>query len=439
MLRELPGPDAAVTDLVFSPDGRRLAVVCGDAPIGIWDPENGTRAAVAHGHTSLVGRAAFSPDSGTLATVSADRMVRLHDAADGRIVARLRGHEQPVSHLAWSPAGDRLVTAGDATIRLWDATADGGPAVIRCGAGRPRSLRFTADGGALVSVTSEGRMDAWDVATASRRPVAGMPVARGATHVLASDRDGGRLLVADGDGVSLRDGRDGAVLASVTLPFGGPKHAAIAPDGAWIAVAGRQGEVVAWHPDSGRMTRLPGHAGSIRALAFRPGHAAEFVTIGNSGRLLHFDAALGTTLREIALGFDMATDIAFSPDGARLALAGRAGRLCVMAIDSADAPLVIGGHDLRANAVAWNPDGTRLVTGSDDRSLRLWDAATGRALVVLEGHGGPVTDVAVSPDGRLVASASVDGTIRLWGRSNAEIDAARRSGDQGEPPGASLR
>lgn len=469
VLRELAGPDAAVTLLAFSADGTRLAVVCGDAPVGVWDPATGNRVAVVHGHKSRVTAAAFSPDGRSLATASADRMVRLHASADGRLIDALRGHDHPVSHLAWSPSGDRLVTSGDATLRLWDASGPGGPAVMRGDGGRLRSLRFTADGAALVAATSTGRIDVWDVATASRRrsctadassaapvaipstvgtgtvvafgttdgtialdtlddrPATLLPPARASIRALEFDRTGDRLLVADAKGgMRLHARAGGSMIASATLPTGGLRRAAIAPNGAAVAAAGDTGHVVVWHPDSDRLATLPGHQDEIRALAFHPGDPARFVTVGMSGRLVLRDAASGSTLCELDLGFDPTAELSFSPAGDRLALMGRSGRLCLVSLDGDAAPRFAVGHDLRINAVAWSPDGSRLVTGADDHTVRVWDAITGTSLVVLEGHDGPVTDVATSPDGRIVASASADGTVRLWGRSNAAIDAARR-------------
>jgi WD40 repeat protein len=67
-----------------------------------------------------------------------------------------------------------------------------------------------------------------------------------------------------------------------------------------------------------------------------------------------------------------------------------------------------------ASRVAVSPDGRRIAGGVSDRTVRLWDASTGQLLDVLRGHADFVLDVAFSPDGARLASASYDKTIRIW-------------------------
>jgi len=396
-------------------------VVCGDAPIGIFDAETGTRMAVLHGHKARVSRVDFAPDGKFVATASADRIVRLHDAADGRTIASLRGHEEPVEHVVWSPAGDRFVTAGADSVRLWDRLSEGGPVVLRTDVGRIRALRFGADGATLAAAGTGGEV--WDVATATRRNA--IPAVPREVRFLAFDPLGHRLLVAGGNGEThLHDAASGGAVASMLLPCGVPRHAALAPDGEWIVAAGTRGPISLWHPRSGRLVTHADDPAEVRAVAFRPGFPHQFVAVGAAGRLVLRDADAGAVIREVDLGIPFATAFACSPDGGRVAVGDRDGRLRLVDL-TAGSSLSVSGHDLRVSAVAWSPDGTRVVTGSEDHTVRVWDAASGAALVVLEGHTGPVLDVAVSPDGRVVASAGADGTIRLWGPSAAAIAAAR--------------
>ncbi|HEY0993111.1 MAG TPA: hypothetical protein VGD80_38925, partial [Kofleriaceae bacterium] len=70
--------------------------------------------------------------------------------------------------------------------------------------------------------------------------------------------------------------------------------------------------------------------------------------------------------------------------------------------------------DYMASRVAMSPDGRRIAAGVSDRTVRLWDAASGQLLDVLRGHSDFVLDVAFSPDGARLASASYDKTIRIW-------------------------
>jgi WD40 repeat protein len=55
--------------------------------------------------------------------------------------------------------------------------------------------------------------------------------------------------------------------------------------------------------------------------------------------------------------------------------------------------------------VAFSPDGGKIATGSRDGSARVWETGTGRELLRVEHHSS-VMGVAFSPNGELIASVS---------------------------------
>ena len=84
------------------------------------------------------------------------------------------------------------------------------------------------------------------------------------------------------------------------------------------------------------------------------------------------------------------------------------------ATQSSRVRFTLSGHGDSLEQVAYNPDGTRLATASRDKTVGIWDPATGRRVLTTPAHGGAVTGVAFSPDGTRLGTASEDGSARLW-------------------------
>ena len=108
------------------------------------------------------------------------------------------------------------------------------------------------------------------------------------------------------------------------------------------------------------------------------------------------------------LGKGWISDIAYSPDGTRLAVASAIG-IWIYDTETFTEVALLTGHTGYVNAVAYSPDPDRkiLISGGADSTVRVWDTDTGELLHTLEDeeNNGRVVDVAFSPDGKMFGSA----------------------------------
>lgn len=128
-------------------------------------------------------------------------------------------------------------------------------------------------------------------------------------------------------------------------------------------------------------------------------------------------AANAAQVRQVTLwGQGIPNEVAFSPDGDRIAVATTWG-LYVYAINAGqvqpDALLAIDPETV-INTLAYSPDGALIATGDTDRQVILWDAVTGEQKQVLQDHENWIRSVAFSPDGMYLVSGSSDAAVRLW-------------------------
>jgi WD40 repeat protein len=70
--------------------------------------------------------------------------------------------------------------------------------------------------------------------------------------------------------------------------------------------------------------------------------------------------------------------------------------------------------------LAFSPDGRRLATINLFGSVRLWDVVTGQEAISLRRAFVQGSSVAFSPDGRFLVGGDLDGNLIIWDAGKAE-------------------
>jgi WD40 repeat protein len=376
-----------------------------------------------HASTDIV----YTPDSQSLVTVQ--REIRIWEVATGRLRREipLAIHNQPnqVSSFALSPDGRTLATGHYQNhVRLWDLQTG---QEMRQLSGSPPPVQAVQPG------------------------VVGFVVYQQPVSSLTFSADGKRVAALGGNGGfgSVWDVATGQEVSQLKAPDGQSVLClAFAPDGATVAggagagpmnmpVPNNQvaGPVCFWSAADGKVVRTWAEVGGrVEGLAFSPDGALLALAVNGvvsvraveSGREVWKATPGGTGLR-----------VRFSPDGkAVAAVGGQPGERSAWVWEAA------GGKEVRhweklaswMLSVAFAPDGRTLAT-ANECCVRLWDIASGHETLPLPGHPTRVGALAVSPDGRTaVSSAYGDRLVRVWdlatGREVRQLEGLKTGSDE---------
>ena len=345
-------------------------------------------------HRAQVRSLAMSRDGAQLATASDDGIIQILDRRSGRHLTLL-GHKARVRHLAFDEGAS--ASANDAGAKhANDAT------------NAKHAGATNAIGGlALLSADGDGLVRRWELPRAPSVLDAGGAV----TSMVASD-DGARLASVSGDGE----------VTAWTLATGGRARlgrvegqlSALALDGE-VAITGTiEGKVTWWRSGAAPVHRaVPGIVKVIRAGDGR-------VAIGTSSGAISLFSSVGDPLGEV-MGHAEGTDaLVWFPGGALLASGGQdrivrmwrvggggPGAAATLAREAELEGLTGDTHFLELT-----PGGDRLFAGDDDGLVLGWRVVDGRAVPasreVLARHGGAVSAMTVARDGKVLAISALD-------------------------------
>jgi WD40 repeat protein len=191
----------------------------------------------------------------------------------------------------------------------------------------------------------------------------------------------------------------------------------LSPDGRTVvSVSGFPGKTCvleAWDVATGApLLAAEGHADFARDLAFSP-DGSRIATVSSDHSVHLWSLATGALERVIDPGLGPLACAVFHPDGRRLAVAGPQGTIAVLDADSGRTLRELTGHVDAVRDLLYSDDGARLLSAGRDGTAREWDPQAGDELRRFAA-GAPLIALALSePDDRLVLLRADSMAVRL--------------------------
>ena len=331
--RDFRGHGLYLNAVSYSPDGRILLTGSADSTAKLWNANGAEESYTLSTNARVTSRddvsratsARFLPDGKTLAVADThDNFVRIWDIESGQEKIRLGPHPAEITSMELSDDGKRLLVASKG-VRLWDL-ATGESLLLPVGAeDRIESISLNSNHG-LIALAHNNAAILWDANLRSVKSRFERDAALLACVCLSPD--GCRLAtVTTKEPATLclwnaNDTSEPSVVQNISRKV---YSLAFSPDSKKLAIATGHSPIVIDSASGKELFRLVGHSDVVAAIAFNP-TGSQIVTGTVDGGISIREATNGREAFSLS-GPDLKGheffSAQFSPDGMRLAIAGK--------------------------------------------------------------------------------------------------------------------
>jgi WD40 repeat protein len=212
---------------------------------------------------------------------------------------------------------------------------------------------------------------------------------------------------------TVRDMKDGSLVATLTGHKGDVLAARFSPDAAKVVTGSSDKSAKIWDATNGKcLMTLQGHTLPVASAEFSP-DGKRVVTGSYAGEIKIWDVEKGECLISLSGMSTSNNPTSFTADGKQV-VSPRLDTPAVWTVGDGKLVQEFKGHKSWVRTARFDPTGKRIVTAGLDKTVRVWDVATGKELFVLPGHVKEAKFAEFSPDGSRILTVGTDLRVNVW-------------------------
>lgn len=416
LLRTYEGHKAEVLSVAYSPNEEGyIASGSLDGTVRLWFPYIDMEASLFNEHKSEIVSVNFSPNGEKVVIAYCDNMVRIWNHVMMKEEYTFKGHESPVFSAVFDHEGKRVVSsAKDGTVRIWEVEpkAIEPKLEIETRSYPMEYATITSDGQKIVTAT-DVYVKIWDACTGNELHSIRVSENGYAGQISISPNDKLAVVATYSTPSKILDIETGKIVTVFSWPESASYVACFSHDGNKVLLA-HSSDVGVWDIKTGERlysfnTGDSGFPRSVRC-SF---DGSKIITTKNHNAQI-WDSKTGALIQTLTGHSSEVYDAVFSPDGQWAATASGDFTARIWDVATGKEIRSFIGHSDDVSSVAFSPDQGRLITCSDDKSVRIWDISTGREMCRLVGHRKGVRRAFFDSSGKRVVSVAGDSVIRIW-------------------------